>query len=237
MATVNKKKRAKLGEMKRARTRAMLIEVALRVIADKGFDVPTIDNFIAAADVARGTFYNYFKTREDILSAAAAYVVDTVDEEILPLFQGVEDPAGRIAIAIQKFIEMSKRRPDWGGLLMRMIPVVGGALSDEMRRGVVYDLTTGQKSGQFHFPSIQAAVALSMGTITLAIRAAVTESIPENFAEMITIMVLQGLGMPSSEAKRIAVMPLPVAASGSKPTPRKRTAKRVLKTPMSRTRR
>jgi AcrR family transcriptional regulator len=209
MTAVNKEKRAQSGALKRARTRARLLEVALRVIAERGFDAPTIDDFIAAGDVARGTFYNHFATREDILSAAAAYVADTVDAEILPLFADIDDPARRIAIAIRKFIDMSRRRSDWGGLLVRMIPQVGGAVSAEMRRGVLYDLKVGLKSGRFHFPSMQAAVALSMGTITLAIRATIKESTPAAFPVMIATMILQGLGMSPSEATRVAGKPLP----------------------------
>ena len=209
MARINKEKRAQSGALKRARTRARLLEIALQVISERGFDAPTIDDFIAAAGVARGTFYNYFKTREDILSAAAAHVADTLDAEILPLFAGIEDPARRIAIAIRKFIDMSARRPDWGGLLVRMIPLAGGAVSAEMHRGVLYDLKAGLKSGKFHFPSIQAAVALSMGTITLGIRATIKESTPAAFPVMIATMILQGLGMPPSEAARVAGKPLP----------------------------
>jgi AcrR family transcriptional regulator len=223
MTKTDKQKRAKLGQMKRERTRAMLIQVALRVIADRGFDAPTIDDFIEAAGVARGTFYNYFKTREDLLSAAAEYVADTVDAEILPLFRDIEDPARRIAIATRQFIEMSKRRPDWGGLLVRMIPLIGGAVSAEMRRGVLYDLRAGRKSGRFHFPSTQAALALSMGTITLAIRATIAESTPTTFSEVIATMILQGLGMPPSEAKRIAALPLPVTGGAAKSKPPKPT--------------
>jgi AcrR family transcriptional regulator len=197
-------KRAEFIALKRERTRARLLEVAVRVIADRGFDAPTIDHFIAAAGVARGTFYSYFKTREDILRAAAAHIEDAVDAEILPLFEGIEDPAQRIAIAISKFIDMSRRRPDWGGLLVRMIPLAGGPVSAEMRRGVLYDLKVGLKSGRFHFPSMQAAVALSMGTITLAIRATIKESTPSSFSVMIATMILQGLGMSPLEAARIA---------------------------------
>jgi AcrR family transcriptional regulator len=208
MVLINREKRAKFGALKRGRTRARLLEIALRVIADKGFDAPTIDDFIAAAGVARGTFYNYFKTREDILSAAAAYLADTLDAEILPLFEDIEDPARRIAIAIRKFIDMSAHRPDWGGLLVRMIPLAGGPVSAEMRRGVLYDLRTGLRSGRFRFPSMQAAVALSMGTITLAIRATINESTPPAFPVMIATMILQGLGMSPSEAARVAAKPL-----------------------------
>ena len=92
---------------------------------------------------------------------------------------------------------------------MRMIPHAGGAVSAEMRRGVLYDLKMGLKSGRFHFPSMQAAVALSMGTITLAIRATIKESTPAAFPVMIATMILQGLGMSPSEAARVAGKPLP----------------------------
>ncbi|MDB5873221.1 MAG: putative tetR family transcriptional regulator [Ramlibacter sp.] len=201
--------RAKIGENKRTRTRAALIQVALQVISERGFDAPTIDDFIAAADVARGTFYNYFKSRDELLIAAAGHVADTVDAEILPLFALTHDPAQRVAIAIRKFIEMSIRHPDQGGLLVRMIPLSGGAVSDEMRRGVLYDLESGQKLGRFKWRSLQAALALSMGTITMAIRAAISEPTPENFPELIAAMVLQGLGMPAREAQRVAALPLP----------------------------
>ena len=212
MIRINREKRAQFAALKRQRTRARLVEVALRVIAEKGFDAPTIDDFIAAADVARGTFYNYFETREEILSAAAAFVADEVDAEILPLFADIEDPARRIAIAVRKFIAMSARRPDWGGLLVRMIPLAGGAVSAEMRRGVLFDLKAGLKSGRFRFPSMQAAVALSMGTITLAIRATIKDSTPAAFPEMIATVILQGLGMSPSEAARVAGKPIPVNA-------------------------
>jgi AcrR family transcriptional regulator len=210
MIRINTEKRAQFAALKRGRTRARLLEIALKVIADRGFDAPTIDDFIAAAGVARGTFYNYFKTREEILSAAAAHVADTVDAEILPLFAGIEDPARRIAIAIRKFIDMSRRRPDWGGLLVRMIPLAGGAVSAEMRRGVLYDMKAGLRTGRFRFPSMQAAVALSMGTITLAIRATIKESTPAAFPVMIATMILQGLGMSPSEAACVAGKPLPI---------------------------
>ncbi|MBI2771925.1 MAG: TetR/AcrR family transcriptional regulator [Burkholderiales bacterium] len=201
--------RARIGEIKREKTRAALIQVALQVISDRGFDAPTIDDFIEAAQVARGTFYNYFRSRDELLIAAAAHVADSVDQEILPLFAVADDPAQRVAIAIRKFIEMSMRHPHQGGLLVRMIPLSGGAVSDEMRRGVLEDLENGRKLGRFHWRSLQAALALSMGTITLAIRTAISEPTPANFSELIAAMVLQGLGMPAKEAQRVAALPLP----------------------------
>jgi AcrR family transcriptional regulator len=58
-------RRAEIGRERRARMRGRLLEAAARVMADQGSDSATIDTFIRAAGVARGTFYNHFKTREE----------------------------------------------------------------------------------------------------------------------------------------------------------------------------
>jgi len=209
MATVDIQRRAEIGRMKRARTRATLIEVALAIVAQRGFDDPTIDDFIAAAEVAKGTFYNHFKTKEELLVAAASHVADSVDAQILPHFRGLNDPAQRVAIAARLFIRISKSRRDWGWILVKTMPTTRGAWSEGMQRGVLADIRQGRKSGQFQVPSIQAAVALGMGSLAMAIRTAITERTPANFPEMMASMILQGMGMSHSEAERVANLPLP----------------------------
>ena len=59
--------RTRVGRERRERTQARIIEAALRVFAEKGPDAPIIDDFIKAAGVARGTFYNYFPSKDAIL--------------------------------------------------------------------------------------------------------------------------------------------------------------------------
>jgi len=101
MATIDLERRAEIGRLKREKTRAALIDSSLRVVSQFGFEAPTLDDFIAAAGVARGTFYNYFQTKESLFLAMAGHVADSVDAEILQLFKGIDDPAQRIAIAIR----------------------------------------------------------------------------------------------------------------------------------------
>lgn len=221
MATVDVKRRAEIGRLKRARTRAMLIEVALSIVARRGFEEPTIDDFIAAAEVAKGTFYNHFKTKEELLVAAASHVADSVDAEILPHFKGLADPAQRVAIAARLFIRISKTRRDWGSVLVKTIPTTRGAWSEGMQRGVLADIRQGRKSGRFVVPSTQAAVAMGLGTLAMAIRTAITERTPADFPEMMASMILQGMGVPHAEAERVANLPLPEGASrpALRPTP------------------
>lgn len=56
-------------ERKKRSTRQALFETAVRLFATQGLDGPTIDQIAAAADVGKGTFYNYFSSKEEILVA------------------------------------------------------------------------------------------------------------------------------------------------------------------------
>lgn len=51
--------------------RRELIDIAERLFTKKGYDEITISDIVKAAGVAQGTFYYYFKTKDDILDAIA----------------------------------------------------------------------------------------------------------------------------------------------------------------------
>ncbi|MBE3555817.1 MAG: TetR family transcriptional regulator [Firmicutes bacterium] len=48
-------------------TKEQLIRVATTLFGEQGYAVVSIDQIVAAAKVSKGTFYYYFKTKEDIL--------------------------------------------------------------------------------------------------------------------------------------------------------------------------
>ncbi len=54
-------------ERKREQTKQGLINAAVELFIAKGYDETTIDDIVAAADVAKVTFYYYFKSKEEIL--------------------------------------------------------------------------------------------------------------------------------------------------------------------------
>jgi AcrR family transcriptional regulator len=63
----------KLGRRERraAETRIRLFRNAMRLFAQRGFQNVTVEDITEAADVGKGTFFNYFQSKEQVLSVMA----------------------------------------------------------------------------------------------------------------------------------------------------------------------
>src|SRR5471030_2150586 len=55
-------------ERHRVETRDRLYRAALRLFAERGFLETTVEDITESADVGKGTFFNYFPTKEHILA-------------------------------------------------------------------------------------------------------------------------------------------------------------------------
>jgi AcrR family transcriptional regulator len=204
-------RRASIGMEKRERTRSHLIESAYRVFARKETDAVTIDDIIAEAGVARGTFYNYFQTREDVLKAVAASLSDVMNQKIWTQYATIADPAERMAIGLRQFLHQAMRDATWGWVIVR-IGLVAAPLSETLERGLMSDLEAGIRLERFRVDSMPAAVDLVLGTSLMAMRSILERHTEPNYPEQVTKLILKSLGVADDEAEAIAskaLEPLP----------------------------
>jgi AcrR family transcriptional regulator len=66
-------------ERKKEETRTRIFRAAIRLFRDRGFESTTVDEITEKADVAKGTFFNYFPRKESVL----AYLSEIRLEEAL----------------------------------------------------------------------------------------------------------------------------------------------------------
>ena len=196
--------RTRVGRERRARMRARLIEAATLVFAQRGPDAALIDHVTQQAGVSRGTFYNYFRSTDELLLAAK----NALAAEMFGLVSEASDltaPAAlRLADGLKGFIDVAKRHPllldftarlglrDFGagGLVPAISP-------EELTTAIAVDLPGGL-TPQMAYDVIEASTL----TLLLRLMAGQRVDIPQFVAAM-----LRMLGHPAPEAARIAARP------------------------------
>lgn len=71
-----------LRERKKLRTRRNLVEAALRLFDEKGYEQTSVAEIAAAAEVSTKTFFNYFPSKEAVIFADSSVRLETAIEVI-----------------------------------------------------------------------------------------------------------------------------------------------------------
>jgi AcrR family transcriptional regulator len=186
--------RTRVGRQRSARTEGRIIEAALRVFAERGPDAPVIDDFVRAAGVARGTFYNHFESVEELLHATSAWITRHVLEGIAQAMDGIESPTVRLGVGLRLFFAHAQSDPVWSRFVARVWKVGGLELP-------VRDLEVGLRLGHFRAPGRDAARDLLLGGVREALHRIGEGQAPPSFGDEMAELCLQALG---ADPRRIA---------------------------------
>nr|WP_315244320.1 TetR/AcrR family transcriptional regulator [uncultured Albidiferax sp.] len=201
--------RVRVGAQRREATRLRLIESALTVLAEKGPDTAAIEDFIAAAQVSRGTFYNYFRTTSELLLAVAGGMSDEILQVVDPVVQQFSDPVARFSAGSRLYMQTAMRYPLWGAFITRVgtrVAARGQLIDVYLNR----DLLEAIAQQRLKIDNVRVARDVVLGTIFFGIETMLTEPTHDHHPEQMMRCVLTGFGLPEAEAEAIAFAPLPV---------------------------
>lgn len=200
-------------DRRRLRARQRLIDAARRLIAEKGVAGLRIQEITAAADVALGSFYNHFATKDDLVEAVVSGLLaelgatTVVDEE-------VQDPAATASAAIRRVVRLAFDDPEFARLVVNLShadTIFARSFHPYARRVV----ERGVKAGRFESPDLDVSVNLVVGGSLALIRAILDGQHSEGVEMPHAEVSLRALGVPADEARAISVLPLPIARAGS----------------------
>ena len=97
----------KAGRRERAKatSRARIIEAGIRLFGDRGIEAVTVQEIAEAADVGKGTIYNYFRTKEDIV---VAFMAD-VERKVNVRLRDLDTAARPLAETLAEFVRIQFR--------------------------------------------------------------------------------------------------------------------------------
>jgi AcrR family transcriptional regulator len=196
--------RTKVGASRRARTEERILGAALHVFAAKGSSAPVIDDFVKAADIARGTFYNYFRSTDELFDATAAWLLDDLAQSIDGALEEINDPVARIGMGIRLALRKGEQDRAWAGFMSKFLhfqPLAGPRTDRELKRGL--------RLKRLHAPSTDAALDLLVGTWRQAMERIASHPELSGYGDSVAAIVLQGLGADPGSIRKIIDRPLP----------------------------
>lgn len=187
---------------RQAKTRADLIKAAREIIAEHGLDGLRVSDVTGRADVAFGTFYNQFKTKDDIVEAVVA-------EAIVGLAASIEqspafaDPAEALVASTRTIVRLAHDNPSLARLLVnleqaearfeRIIRPQAGAL---LERGVA--------DGVFAIDDLETTLTMSIAASFEVIRGILDGRLGHRADVTCAEMLLRMAGVEPTRARRYA---------------------------------
>lgn len=188
------------------RTRAALMSAGRTLFASRDVEGVTVDQIVATAEVAKGSFYNHFVDKDVFAREIASSVRKQAEQAVDEANANVTDPAAQLARALCVFMRFAIEHRESAQVLWRLNS--GATMFDApINRNLRNDVEAGLNQQRFKHVDIEVAVLLVMGTIVISLRHALEDRLvtpPITIAKGMAAGLLRSLGVPAAQADRLA---------------------------------
>jgi AcrR family transcriptional regulator len=143
-------------------TREKLLDAALALFGERGYEAVTLGEITSRADVGTGTLYLHFKDKRHLYEGLARRTLAEMGERWLAMASEVSDPREQVVLMVRVAVELIAEDPRQAGLFLCEGPAVETWLVEEVAAGIASVL-----EGHVAEPELQAhlviGVALAAG--------------------------------------------------------------------------
>jgi AcrR family transcriptional regulator len=165
-------------ERRAAETRLRLFRCALQLFAERGFSSVTVEEITEAADVGKGTFFNYFESKDHVLGVMAEVQLGKVREAISATGRGKQTIHSVLHRLVRRLAEEPGRSPSLARAFISSFLASQGVrtiIESNMREGsrmIAEVVAAGQERGEIDPRLKKEKVAMQlqqtcMGTVLL----------------------------------------------------------------------
>jgi AcrR family transcriptional regulator len=196
------------SERRKRRNRQALIEAGYEVIAKKGIDAATMSEIAEIADVAAGTVYNYFTSKDELAMCVMDQVMDRLSQRIEAVTNDFTDPAQVYAFGIRNVMIAATTDQRWRWLLRRS-EVIAGAMYRVMGPYAIRDIRNAVLAGRYRVEDPELAWRQAAHAIAGFSLAVCEKNVLPGKMDEAVVNLLGMVGVHRREAWEIARRPCP----------------------------
>lgn len=198
---------------KRERTRILLLDAAIDVLAEdgEGFSLARIP---AQAGVAHGTFYNYFPDRDALMDALVPYSVEKFAERS-ELEVHTDDEAERFAVISARALRAAADSPNVVRVALRLDSVRRALAIDGPLSYLGQNIKDGHRNGRFANPLDEGTYDVILGALLLAARRVINGESSDDHQVSVIAHLLLALGIDGQESRTLARRAVSMASSSA----------------------
>jgi AcrR family transcriptional regulator len=192
-------------DRRRERTRGKLTDATRELIAEKGVAGLRIQEITERADVALGSFYNHFDSKEAVVEAVIAESLESMTQTLAA--DPLEDAAELVSVAVRRFVGQAYTDPEFASVVVHLNhadALFGVAVHPAARMAV----QRGISEGRFDVPDLEVAVTGILGGALAVMRAIVDGRLGKNAEKKYAEAALRSLGVSPEDAAEVVRRPL-----------------------------
>lgn len=206
--TATAQDRARIGQERRARTRAKIVAAAFELFGSEEGLFTRIEDIAEKAGLTRATFYNHFTGMAQLREAVSYEVTHDFLQAVNATTATLTDPRERATAAIRFYLHRALDDPRWAWSMVN-ISANGVVFGAETFRQAELTVAEGMEAGLLKLPVSGLGRDIVLGGTLSAVSTMLRGTESPDYPEQVAGHVLMGMGVPYDDARAIANRPLP----------------------------